>query len=61
MEPTAQESWPPGQYQTVVVPFTVPVELPADSMANQQLIVSMNGGMISDGCSAMARMLTSGM
>lgn len=56
----AQESWSPGQYQSVVVPFTVPVELPAGSSVKQQLIVNMNGGMINDGCFAMARTLTSG-
>lgn len=51
----AQASWTPGQFQTVVVPFAMPIELPAGSAVVQRLQVTMHGGRINQGCNLSIR------
>jgi len=55
----AEASWSPGQFQSIVVPFPVPIELPAGSVVVQQLSVTMSGGKINNGCNVNVRALTS--
>jgi hypothetical protein len=51
----ALASWTPGQFQTVVVPFAMPIELPAGSAVVQRLQVTMYGGRINQGCNLTIR------
>jgi hypothetical protein len=51
----AQVTWTPGQFQSTVVPFPVPIELPANSTVVQQLDVTLSGGRINQGCNLSVR------
>ena len=46
----AAVSWSPGQFQSIVLPFPVPIEIPAGSSVVQRLDVTMSGGRINQGC-----------
>jgi hypothetical protein len=54
-----QVTWSPGQHQSVVEPFPVPIEIPAGSAIRQQFQVRMKGGKVGDGCFAIARLIYS--
>lgn len=43
-------TWSPGQFQSIVLPFPVPIEIPAGSAVVQRLDVTMGGGRINQGC-----------
>ena len=43
-------TWSPGQFQSIVLPFPVPIEIPANSSVVQRVDVAMGGGRINQGC-----------